>query len=65
MDVFSKVAHALQKVLNDKSCQLATECGFIKRVRKITGANFIKTLRDTDVLDFMNIPFSESVVDWS
>jgi len=44
MDVFSKVAHALQKVLNDKSCQLATQCGFIKRVRKITGANFIKTL---------------------
>jgi hypothetical protein len=44
MDIFSTVALALQTVLTVKADTLAKAGGFIKRRRKITGANFIKTL---------------------
>jgi hypothetical protein len=44
MDVFSTVALALQTVLGARADALAKAGGFIKRTRKITGSNFIKTL---------------------
>jgi hypothetical protein len=44
MDIFSKIAQALQFVLNEKADELAKETGFVKRKRKTTGSNFVKTL---------------------
>jgi hypothetical protein len=44
MDVFSKVALALQTILTVRADALAKTGGFIRRRRKISGANFIKTL---------------------
>jgi hypothetical protein len=44
MDIFSKIAKALQFVLNEKADELAKESGFIKRARKVKGSTFIKTL---------------------
>lgn len=44
MDVFSKIATALQLVLNVQADELAKSSGFIKRQRKVTGSNFAKTL---------------------
>jgi len=38
------VAKALQRVVNEKADELAKQTGFIQRVRKITGSNFVKTL---------------------
>jgi len=38
------VAKALQRVVNEKADELAKQTGFIHRVRKITGSNFVKTL---------------------
>jgi Transposase DDE domain len=44
MEVFSKIATALQFVLNVKADELAKCSGFIKRRRQVTGSNFAKTL---------------------
>lgn len=44
MSIFSTVAQAMQSVFNKEANELAKETGFIQRVRKITGSNFIKTL---------------------
>jgi hypothetical protein len=44
MDLCSKIATALQFVLNVKADELAINTGFIKRQRKATGSNFAKTL---------------------
>jgi hypothetical protein len=44
MDVFSTIAVALQTVLSVRADLLAKTTGFIKRNRKVTGSNFIKTL---------------------
>jgi hypothetical protein len=44
MNIFSKIAQALQYVLTDKANELAKKNGFIRRSRKITGSNFVKTL---------------------
>lgn len=44
MNVCSKIALALQYVLNDKADELALHSGFIKRQRKMTGSKFVKTL---------------------
>jgi hypothetical protein len=44
MTIFSSIALTMQTVLNDKANELAQQTGFIKRQRKITGANFVKTL---------------------
>ena len=43
MNMFSKIAQALQYVLTDKANELAKN-GFMQRSRKITGSNFIKAL---------------------
>jgi hypothetical protein len=44
MDLCSKIATALQFVLNVKADEWAINTGFIKRQRKATGSNFAKTL---------------------
>jgi len=44
MDVFSAVAQALQNVLTVQATILAKTSGFVKRARKVSGPNFIKTL---------------------
>lgn len=43
MGIFSRVACALQHVLNDKADELAKN-NFIQRQRKVTGSSFVKTL---------------------
>jgi histone H3/H4 len=44
MIIFSKVATSIQTVLNQKANDIAKETKLITRQRKITGANFAKTL---------------------
>jgi len=44
MSIFSSIAQAMQSVFNQEADELAIKTGFIKRQRKITGSNFIKTL---------------------
>jgi len=44
MDIFSTVAQALQNLLTVKAAALARTSGFIRRARKVSGPNFIKTL---------------------
>jgi hypothetical protein len=44
MNIFLTIAQAIQSVFNKEADELAKETGFIKRQRKITGSNFIKTL---------------------
>lgn len=43
MNMFSKIAQALQYVLTDKANELAKN-GFIQRSRKKTGSNSVKAL---------------------
>jgi hypothetical protein len=44
MDIFSSIARTLQRILNEKANELAKTHGFIKRQRKVSGSNFVKTL---------------------
>lgn len=44
MDIFSTVAKTMRSLFNEEADELAVTTGFIKRQRKITGSNFIKTL---------------------
>ena len=44
MTIVSTIAQAMQSVFNEEANELAKKTGFIKRQRKITGSNFIKTL---------------------
>jgi hypothetical protein len=44
MDIFSTLATALHRIFNEKANELAKSYGFIKRQRKISGSNFVKTL---------------------
>ena len=44
MSIFATIAQAMQSVFNEEANELAIKTGFIKRQRKITGSNFIKTL---------------------
>ena len=44
MNIFNTIAQSMQSVFNEEANELAKETGFIKRQRKITGSNFIKTL---------------------
>jgi hypothetical protein len=43
MSIFSTIAKAMQSVFNEEANEIAKETGFIKRQRKVTGSNFIKT----------------------
>ena len=42
--IIPEVAEAMQKVLTQVADRAAHETGFIKRLRKINGANFVQTL---------------------
>lgn len=44
MSIFTSIAQAMQSIFNEEANELAKKTGFIKRQRKITGSNFIKTL---------------------
>ena len=44
MATVTRVAEAMQRVLNDVAEKAGEESGFIKRRRKLTGASFVQTL---------------------
>lgn len=44
MNILSQIAQAMQTVLTTIASSTARETGFIKRQRKLSGANFVQTL---------------------
>lgn len=44
MDILSRIADAMQGVLTETADIIASETGFVKRHRKVTGSKFVQTL---------------------
>src|SRR5947209_12885281 len=51
MTTLTELARTMQDLLTTKADQLARSCGFVKRKRKITGANFAQTVVFTALAD--------------
>jgi hypothetical protein len=51
MTTLTELARTMQDLLTTKADQLASQCGFVKRKRKITGANFAQTVVFTAMAD--------------
>lgn len=44
MDILTRIADAMQDVLTETADTIASETGFVKRQRKVTGSKFVQTL---------------------
>jgi hypothetical protein len=51
MTSLTDLAETMQALLTTKADELARRCGFVKRQRKITGANFAQTVVFTAMAD--------------
>jgi hypothetical protein len=51
MTTLTDLAGTMQELLTTKADELARQCGFVKRRRKITGANFVQTVVFTALAD--------------
>src|SRR3954447_26721168 len=51
MTHLTDLARTMQELLTTQADQLAAQCGFVKRKRKITGANFAQTVVFTALAD--------------
>lgn len=51
MTTLTELAQTMQDLLTTKADQLASQCGFVQRNRKVTGANFAQTVVFTAMAD--------------
>ena len=44
MSILTQVSNIMQEILQNIANEVAQRCGFVQRIRKLTGAVFIQTL---------------------